>query len=63
MEAAFWTWTHGTPAAHIYGIYTAHQSVRIGLHYSRELLHTIQETMYFDDTAFEPAPLRPHPTH
>ena len=50
MEAAFWQWAHGTPAAHLYGVYTSQHSLRAGLYHSREQLHSLQQTMYFDET-------------
>ena len=52
MEAAFRHWTHNTPAAHLYGIYASQHSLRLGLHHSREQLHSPQQTMYFDDSIY-----------
>ena len=52
MEATFWTWAHNTPAAHLYGIYTSQHSFRLGLYHSREHLHSLQQTMYFDDAIY-----------
>ena len=56
MEAAFWQWAHGTPAAHLYGIYTSQHSLRTGLYHSREQRHSLQQTMYFDDTTYPHLP-------
>ena len=58
MEAAFWHWTHSTPAAHLYGLYISQNSIRHGLYHSREQLHSLQQTMYFDDSIYQlPQPL------
>ena len=56
MEAAFWHWAHNTPAAHLYGIYTSQRSLRLGLYHSREQLHSLQQTMYFDDAIYPHLP-------
>ena len=56
MEAAFWHWTHNTPAAHLYGIYDSQHSFRLGLYHSREHLHSLQQTMYFDDAIYPHLP-------
>ena len=56
MEAAFWHWAHNTPAAHLYGIYTSQHSFRLGLYHSREQLHSLQQTMHFDDTIYPRLP-------
>ena len=56
MEAAFWHWAHNTPAAHLYGNYTSQHSFRLGLYHSREQLHSLQQTMYFDDSIYPHLP-------
>ena len=56
MEAAFWSWTQGTPAAHIYGVYTSQHSCRTSICHSREQLHSLQQTMYFDETIYPHLP-------
>ena len=56
MEAAFWSWTQGTPAAHIYGVYTSQHSCRTSIYHSREQLHSLQQTMYFDETIYPHLP-------
>ena len=56
MEAAFWSWTQGTPAAHIYGVYTSQHSCRTTIYHTREQLHSLQQTMYFDDTIYPHLP-------
>ena len=55
MEAAFWSWTQGTPA-HIYGVYTSQHSCRTSIYHSREQLHSLQQTMYFDETIYPHLP-------
>ena len=56
MEAAFWSWTHDTPAAHIYGIYTSQHSCRTTIYHAREQLHSLQQTMYFDENIYPHLP-------
>ena len=56
MEAAFWSWTQGTPAAHIYGVYTSQHSCRTTTYHTREQLHSLQQTMYFDETIYPHLP-------
>ena len=56
MEAAFWSWTQDTPAAHIYGVYTSQHSCRTTIYHTREQLHSLQQTMYFDETTYPHLP-------
>ena len=56
MEAAFWSWTHDTPAAHIYGVYTSQHSCRTTIYHTREQLHSLQQTMYFDENIYPHLP-------
>ena len=56
MEAAFWSWTHDTPAAHISGVYTSQHSCRTTIYHTREQLHSLQQTMYFDENIYPHLP-------